>query len=122
MKNAVHIHAHSMLMGARIIAYNYTGKPQPDDMLMRILAAAKPANVVVDDFPIELITMAHQGRKNDRRSVAHRAMEILLSKSGEPELITRDALESMATKAWQIAAMMEAQEAVSTQLDSLKDE
>jgi hypothetical protein len=118
----MHVHGESMRMGARIIAYNYTGKPQPDDMLVRILTAAKPSNVLVDEFPLEVLTQAHQIRKSERRRLAERAMEILLAKAGEPDLITRDMLEAIASKAWLLASLMEGQENLSIQLDSLKDE
>jgi len=117
----IHLHGESVRMGVHLATLMYTQKAQPVDVINRIVAS-RPPNIAIAEFPLETIGAAVRDKQTCRRVVALRAMEVLLAKSGDPDLMTKDTLAKIATMAWQLASAMEAEEGVSTTLDSLGSE
>lgn len=117
-----HVHAESVRVGIRLSIIAYTGhaKPPPEDVVRRILDS-RPAHMILNEFPLETITNVHRERQAQRRATALRAMEVLLAKAGDSSLMSAEDLEKIATRAWRMAAYMEAQENVSATMDSLAE-
>lgn len=114
----VHVHGESVRIGIHLAALFYTNARQPVDMVSRI-ANSRAQHVIMNEFPLETLAKSVQERQERRRTCAQRAMEVLLARSGEPELLTRSKLEHIAAQAYQLAAAMESEESVSASIDSL---
>lgn len=115
----LHAHGDSLRIGIRLAMVVYTNKLPPEDVV-RTIVATRPANLIINEFPMASIKEAVKEKQDRRRIYAKSAMEVLLHKSGDALLMTRDDLEKVANQAWALAGFMEEQEHVSASLDSIE--
>jgi hypothetical protein len=115
----MHVHGDSMRVGIRLASIVYTNAMPPEDVVKRI-ADTRPTHLIVNEFPMASIKEAVREKQERRRIYAKSAMEVLLHKSGDALLMTRDDLEKVANQAWALAGFMEEQEHVSASLDSIE--
>ncbi len=118
MSNPVAVHSGSVIAGVRMACVAIKGT-MPDQATVDHILAQGKGHVELHEFPFEVISQAAMARKERRRTSAFKALEAFLHHAGDP-LLLRDAdLDKLVTKAWHVAALMESQDDVASQLDSL---
>ncbi len=117
-KALVPCHLESARIGVRVACIAMQGRMPPEDQVTTILASAK-GEIELHTFPMEMVTAAAGARKERRRVFAMKALETLLHHCGDTQMLTSDDLDKVVSKSWHIAAAMEREDDVATQLDSL---
>jgi hypothetical protein len=116
----IQTHAESLRVGIRLASLRYTNKIPPDDVVEQI-AKSRPPNVILNEFPLDVIAQVPRERQDRRRACARDALTVMLHHAGDPLMLTQSDIEKLTIKAWQFAAAMESQEDVSYALGQLKD-
>ncbi len=114
----VPVHAESVRIGVRMAFLAIQGQI-PDIATVKHVVSMSSSKVEMHEFPMDVIATAAMARKERRRLCAMRAMEAFVHHCGDHELLTGEALDKLVTRSWHIAAAMEREDDVATQLDSL---
>jgi hypothetical protein len=115
----LHVHGDSVRVGIRLASIRFTNKLPAEDQV-RMIQDTRPANMIVTEFPIAVITNIVRERQAQRRRTAEQTMLVILSRmSNEFTSLTLEEIDRISAKAWQMAAAMETQEGVSATLDSM---
>ncbi len=114
----MHVHGDSVRVGIRLASLRFTSRIPAEDQVRQI-QDTRPPNVVLAEFPLQTITALVRERQHRRRETAQHAMTIMLSRMSEFTSLSQEAIETIAMKAYQMAAAMESQESVSASLDSM---
>lgn len=116
------VHAESVRVGIRL-AYQINNQPiPPPEAVERMLALAKK-HLDIHEFPLEVIGQHTLQRREIRRQVALKALEILLQKGSDGGFgdDSNNTDEKAVDRAWNIAAMVERHENAGNVLDVLSD-
>jgi hypothetical protein len=114
----INTHGDSLRVGIRLAALRYTSKIPADDVVEQI-AKSRPPNVILNEFPLDVIAQVPRERQERRRVCARDALIVMLHHAGDPLMLTQSDIEKLTIKAWQLAAAMESQEDVSYALGQL---
>jgi hypothetical protein len=113
------VHAESVRVGIRL-TYQTSGQPIPSaEVVERILAAGRK-QLDLHEFPLEVIGQQTLQRREVRRAVALKALEVLLQK-GSDGFGDDNGDEKAVDRAWAIAAMVERHENAGKLLDVLSE-
>lgn len=119
MNAPVPVHAESVRVGVRMACLAIHGTLPDPPTIAHIMDKSK-SQVELHEFPMEVISAAAMARKERRRLFAVKAMEAFLHHCGDQDLLTSDHLDRLVTRSWHVAAAMEREDDVATQLDSIK--
>ncbi len=111
-------HAESVRIGVRMAFLAIQGQ-MPDQPTVAHVVGMNKSQVELHEFPMDVISNAVMARKERRRGYAFKAMEAFLHHVGDQDLLTEAALDKLVTRSWHVAAAMEREDDVATQLDSL---
>lgn len=114
----VPVHAESVRIGVRMAFLAMQGQI-PDQPTIAHVVGMNKTQVEMHEFPMEMISNAVMARKERRRSYAFKAMEAFLHHVGDQDLLTDAALDKLISRCWHVAAAMEREDDVATQLDTL---
>ncbi len=118
MNNPVPCHAESVRIGVRMACLAMKGSVPDPGTVAHILTHGRE-QIDMLEFPFEVISNAGMAKKQRRRDYAFKAMEAFLHHCGDHELLTNDVLDKIVTRSWHVAAAMEREDDVATQLDSI---
>lgn len=114
----VPVHAESVRIGVRMAFLAIQGQV-PDQPTVAHVVSMNKTQVELHEFPMEVISNAAMARKERRRGYAFKAMEAFLHHVGDQDLLKSEDLDRLVTRCWHVAAAMEREDDVATQLDSL---
>jgi hypothetical protein len=114
----VPVHAESVRIGIKLAVLAIKGTI-PDAAIVQHMVDLGKDQVEMLEFPFETISHAAMQRKQRRREYAFKAMEVLLHRAGEPALLTKSELESIISKCWTVAALMESEYDAASLIDTV---
>jgi hypothetical protein len=113
------IHGHSARIGLKI-GISVCGFQIPSDAEVdQILRAKKPGHITVDEFALETLMTAAQGRAERRRSIAISILVPMIQRSMTEGPLSAKDMEKMVELAWSGARVFEEQDNATATLDSL---
>ncbi len=111
-------HAESVRIGIKLAFLAIKGAI-PDNTTVQHCVDLGKAEIEMLEFPFETISHAAMQRKQRRRECAFKAMEVLLHRAGEPSLLSKNELESIVSKCWTVAALMESEYDAASLIDTV---
>jgi len=97
------IHTESALVGMRMFAIATQGKAPADDVLQNILRAYEQNKQVAGrSFPIEQLDMFAYAEMQRREAMAKDFLTVMLHHVHDVTLMTRENMEVLAAKAWEL--------------------
>jgi len=114
-----HIHGHSARIGIQLgvaaCGYALPRADQVDEILRKV-----PAHIVVDEFALDILTVAAQNRMERRRSIAMSILVPLIQRSIEGGMVMpEEQLHKLVELAWGGARVFEQQDNATSTLDTL---
>lgn len=110
------VHTESVLVGMRMYALAITNRQPAEDQLMMIFKANEQNKLVTGrSFPIEQLDMFALAEQSRREQMAKDFLTVLLHHVIDVHLMSRDSMEKLAAKAWELTGAFSS-EARSAQL------
>ncbi len=114
------LHIRSAVIGGQLVSLAMRGQMQPADTTETLILQQLANNGLVRcDVDLSMLTQKASATADIRRCYAIKIMECLLVRS-DPSLMSLDALEEVMRKSWKLAAVMEEQDFVGQQIETLK--
>lgn len=114
------IHTESALVGMRMFAIAVTGKSPAEDVLQQIVRANESNKLVsCRSFPIEQLDMFALADQQRREQMAKDFLTVFLHHVHDVSMMTRDQMETLASKAWELTGAFASEARAAQLIDQL---